>query len=335
MLSRRTIAGALLGASLTSLTRRAAAVGVDAEPPPRLITADTYTAMPEVLRRKNAASEWSAVNKAGQPPVDSFIEGLVAEADGTLYCVDIPFGRLFRIAPDRTWTQLAEWDGEPNGMTRHPDGPFFIADYKQGLLTFDPATGKIATFLGRRDSERFKGLNDLTFALNGDLYFTDQGQTGLQDPTGRVYRLRLDGRLDTILATGVSPNGLVLHPNEQVLFVSMTRDNAVWRVPLFPDGSTGKVGRFVSFHGVSGPDSLTIDAEGTLLVPHASLGSVFAVDPDGEIVARIRAPRGKTVTNAKLGGTDRKMLFFTESSTGTILTAPWSVPARRQYADKA
>ncbi|WP_313902326.1 SMP-30/gluconolactonase/LRE family protein [Methylobacterium sp. E-005] len=334
MLSRRTVAGALLGAALLPRPRAARAASPDAEAPPRLVMAEPYTAMPEALRRRNTPSEWSAVNKVGQPPVDSFIEGLVAEADGTLYCVDIPFGRLFRIAPDRSWTQLAEWDGEPNGMTRHPDGRFFIADYKQGLLTFDPTTGKIATFLGRRDSERFKGLNDLTFALNGDLYFTDQGQTGLQDPTGRVYRLRPDGRLDTILSTGVSPNGLVLHPNEQVLFVSMTRDNAVWRVPLFPDGTTGKVGRFVSFHGVSGPDSLTIDAEGTLLVPHASLGSVFAVDPDGEIVARIRAPRGKTVTNAKLGGTDRKTLFFTESSTGTILTAPWGVAARRQYADR-
>lgn len=335
MLSRRMIVGAFLGAPLASRVREAEATGRDDGAPPRLVTAEVYTAMPDALRRRNTASEWSAVNKAGQPPVDSFIEGLVADPDGTLYCVDIPFGRLFRIAPDRTWTQLAEWDGEPNGMTRHPDGRFFIADYKQGLLTFDPATGRIATFLGRRDSERFKGLNDLTFALNGDLYFTDQGQTGLQDPTGRVYRLRADGRLDTILATGVSPNGLVLHPDEHVLFVSMTRDNAVWRVPLFPDGNTGKVGRFVSFHGVSGPDSLTIDAEGTLLVPHASLGSVFAVDPDGEIVARIRAPKGKTVTNAKLGGPDRKTLYFTESSTGTILTAPWGVAGRRQYADKA
>ncbi|WP_409567594.1 hypothetical protein [Methylobacterium sp. J-030] len=41
------------------------------------------------------------------------------------------------------------------------------------------------------------------------------------------------------------------------------------------------------------------------------------------------------MTNAKLGGPDRKTLYFTESSTGTILTAPWGVAARRQYADKA
>ena len=28
----------------------------------------------------------------------------------------------------------------------------------------------------------FHGLNDLVLARNGDLYFTDQGATGLQDP---------------------------------------------------------------------------------------------------------------------------------------------------------
>lgn len=336
MLSRRMFAGTAIGATLGSLSGfgpPAWADVADGDISPRVSTAEVYTSMPDRFRRKNTLSEWSSVNKVGQPPVDSFIEGLTLQKDGTMYVVDIPFGRLFKITPDREWTQLAEWDGEPNGMTRHPDGRFFIADYKKGILTFDPATGKIASLLGRRDSENFKGPNDLTFALNGDLYFTDQGQTGLQDPTGRVFRLRSDGRLDTLLSTGVSPNGLVLHPNEQVLFVCMTRDNSVWRVPLFPDGTTGKVGRFVSFHGVSGPDSLTIDASGNLLVPHASLGTVFGVDPDGEIIARIKSPRGKTTTNAKLGGPDGKTLFFTESSTGTIYTATWIAPARSQYAN--
>jgi gluconolactonase len=46
-------------------------------------------------------------------------------------------------------------------------------------------------------------------ASNGDVYFTDQGQTGLHDPTGRVYRLAPDGRLDCLIDTGISPNGLV------------------------------------------------------------------------------------------------------------------------------
>jgi gluconolactonase len=347
MLSRRTLFGHALAfaaapAIQTSLASRGAKaeeaagqpqLGLNFYPSPQVSKAEIYTEMPAKFRRTGVKSEWSSVNKVGHPPVDSFIEGLTLDQQGNLYLVDVPFGRLFKISPDREWSQLAEWDGEPGGMALHPNGKFFITDYKQGLLTFDPATIKITPFLGRRDSERFKGLNDLTFAQNGDIYFTDQGQTGLQDPTGRVYRLRTSGQLDQLLSTGVSPNGLVLHPNESVLFVAMTRDNSVWRIPLFPDGTTGKVGRFVSFYGVSGPDSISIDEEANLFVPHASLGSVFVINPDGEPIARIVAPRGKTTTNIKFGGPDRKTVYITQSDTGAILRTSWHVPGRRLFAE--
>jgi gluconolactonase len=345
MLPRRKLFGAALLGTLTasplatSSPRGARAAesgsqpGLNFYPAPQTIAAEVYTEMPDRFRRKGATSEWSAINRVGRPPVDCFIEGITLDRDGNIYVVDIPFGRLFKISPSKEWTQLAEWDGEPNGMALHPDGKFYITDYKAGLLTFDPTTGKIATFLGRKDSEHFKGLNDLTFAKNGDIYMTDQGQTGLQDPTGRVYRLRTNGQLDLLLSTGVSPNGLVLDASETVLFVSMTRDNAVWRVPLFPDGTTGKVGRFVSFYGVSGPDSIAMDEAGNLVVPHASLGSVFVINPDGEPIARILSPRGRTTTNVKFGGPDRKTMYITESSTGSVLSAPWTTPGRRLYAE--
>ena len=78
-------------------------------------------------------------------------------------------------------------------------------------------------------------------------------------PTGRVYRLRADGRLDCLLSNGPSPNGFALTPDESALFVAMTRDNAVWRLPLLADGSTSKVGRFAQFHGTSGPDGMAMD----------------------------------------------------------------------------
>src|SRR5713226_9264668 len=58
----------------------------------------------------------------------------------------------------------------------------------------------------------------------GDIYFTDQGQTGLQDPTGRVYRWR-DGALDLLIGTVPSPNGLVMNLAENQLLVAVTRAN--------------------------------------------------------------------------------------------------------------
>src|SRR6266568_4724365 len=132
-----------------------------------------------------------------------------------------------------------------------------------GIMELDAKAGRMQPVLTARNSESFKGCNDLHIASNGEIYFTDQGQTGLHDPTGRVYRLSPNGRLDCLIDTGISPNGLVLDPTETVLFVAMTRDNAVWRLPFMKDGSVTNVAI-----GGANRDRLyvTESATGTVLV---------------------------------------------------------------------
>jgi gluconolactonase len=288
--------------------------------PPRLIETTVFSTMPDQFRRKGERCEWADANRPGQP-TDAFIEGPSFDAEGHLYIVDIPFGRIFRVAPDGAWSLVIEYDGWPNGLKIHPDGRVLVADYRHGLMALDVKAGRMQKLLTARNSESFKGCNDLHIAGNGDIYFTDQGQTGLHDPTGRVFRLRPDGRLDCLINTGISPNGLVLDPTETVLFVAMTRDNAVWRVPLMKDGGVAKVGRFCSTFGTSGPDGLTMDGAGRLFVAHASLGHVFVFAPNGELIARIKSCTGPSCTNVAIGGVGRDRLYITESVTGTILVA--------------
>ena len=188
-------------------------------------------------------------------------------------------------------------------------------------MELDARAGRMQKVLTSRNSESFRGCNDLHIASNGDIYFTDQGQTGLHDPTGRVYRLAAGGKLDCLIDTGISPNGLVLDPQEAVLFVAMTRDNAVWRMPFMKDGSVSKVGRFCSLFGPSGPDGMTMDSAGRLFVAHASLGHVFVFAPNGECIARIKSRAGQSCTNVAIGGDKRDRLYITESVTGTVLVA--------------
>jgi hypothetical protein len=59
-----------------------------------------------------------------------------------------------------------------------------------------------------------------------------------------------DGRLELVFTNGPSPNGLLVSHDKTALFVAMTRDNAVWYVPLMPDGSLQRVGRFSSYYGI-------------------------------------------------------------------------------------
>src|SRR5262245_29084888 len=272
-------------------------------------------------------------------PDAKLLEGPSFDREGKLYVVDIPSGRVFRVTPDGKPVKVAEYDGEPNGLKIHRDGRIFIADHKQGLLRLDPATGRVTVVLDRPYAERFKGLNDLHFARNGDLYFTDQGESDLRDPTGRLYCLRADGRLDCLLDNAPSPNGLVLTPDESILYLAVTRGNAIWRVPLGALGGLGvgrlgigRVGIWVQMSGGIGPDGMAMDVEGRVAVAHPGMGAVWIFSRAGEPVVRIRACEGIRVTNVAYGGADRKTLFMTEADSGAVLAADVDVPGQPMYS---
>ncbi len=294
--------------------------------PPQVLEARVLTRLPEAFRRKRR-TEWSDANKAGHE-VDSFLEGPTFDRDGNLFVTDIPFGRIFRISGALEWSLAAEYDGWPNGMALHRDGSLWITDYRRGLLRLDlssraggsPAARDPIAIVAHRNSESFKGVNDLTFDLDGNCYFTDQGQTGLHDPSGRVYRLRASGQLDVLVGAIPSPNGVALDASGKAIFIAVTRANQVWRGPLLADGSVSKVGAFRTFFGASGPDGMAVDVDNRLVVAHASLGGAFVLNARGEVTHFVKSPAGSTVTNvAYRPGTSR--LVMTESETGTILEA--------------
>jgi gluconolactonase len=287
---------------------------------PPVIASEAFARVPDALRVHQSPRHQSGV------PRDCFIEGPSFDRDGNLYITNIPYGQIFRVSPRGEFTLIATYDGEPNGLKLHRDGRIFIADHKHGLMVLDPAIGKVEVFFDRPHRERFKGLNDLHFARNGDLYFTDQGETGLHDPTGRLWRLRANGRLDLLLDNVPSPNGLVLTPSEDILYLAVTRGNAVWRVPLHADGSIGRVGIFIQLSGGMGPDGMAMDAEGNLAVCHVGMGSVWLFSRLGRPLHEIQSCAGHATTNAAFGGPDGKTLYITESETGTVLSARLDVP---------
>jgi gluconolactonase len=290
--------------------------------PPSDLPTRVFSKLPEQFWR-GGDSDWVRANKPGQK-VTSFLEGPSFDLHGNLYVTDIPYGRVFRIDSSGSWSLVAEYDGWPNGLKIHRDGRIFIADYKRGILTLDPDSGTVTPFLTHSRSEGFKGVNDLFFDESGRLYFTDQGQTGQQDPTGRVFAYDMENETLTLLIdNGPSPNGLVMDLQQNALFVAMTRGNAVWRLPIQRDGNTSKVGIFTAMAGgVSGADGMALDTQGNVYVCDAGNGCVWVFDPHAVPLYRIKScTEGRTLTNLAFGGVDGKQLFITDSSTGTILVA--------------
>jgi gluconolactonase len=298
---------------------------------PKIIETAIFARLPDGLKNADGTNEWVARQPLGTP-AGSLLEGPSFDKEGNLWCVDIQNGRVFKVTRDGVFHLIAQYDGWPNGLKFHRDGRIFIADYKHGIMLLDPVNGKVMPYLERANVERFKGVNDLFFGANGDLYFTDQGLTGLHDPSGRVFRVRPNGQVTCLLDNVPSPNGLVMNRDETALFVAATRGNCIWHVPFLSNGDVGKVGLFIQLSGAGGPDGLALDDEGRLAIAHVRLGTVWVFDRLGEPVYRIRSSTGTHTTNVAFGWPDRKTLYITESESAMILKTELDVPGKLMYS---
>jgi len=297
---------------------------------PPIFETTVFARLPDRLRLGDHENEWTRARGSG--PLHSFLEGPSFDRAGNLFCVDICHGRIFRITPDGEWDVFAHYDGHPNGLKIHRDGGIFVADQKLGLLRFDPQSGKLQVIADGAGGKPFGGLNDLVFAQNGDLYFTDPGESGLENPVGRVFRLRAGGEVELLMGGLPYPNGLVLNEREDVLYVAVTRSQQILRMPL-QRGGIFKCGVFLQMSGgLAGPDGMAMDEAGNLAVAHTGMGAVWLFSRLGEPIARIRSSGGIRTTNVAYGGPDRKSLFITESEQGLILRAELTVPGRTMYS---
>ncbi|MBT6277049.1 MAG: SMP-30/gluconolactonase/LRE family protein [Chromatiales bacterium] len=297
---------------------------------PKELVAREFARVPDSLRRHGEPSWMSRSGRVG-----TFIEGPAFDRAGNLYIVDMPFGRIFRITPEGRFDVVAEYDGAPNGLTIHADGDLYVADRRNGIVRIDPASGDAQTILGELPNAPLKGTNDLVFDCEGHLYFTDQGGTGLHDPTGRLVRLGNDGTVDVLLDNAPSPNGLAFDIAERALFLAVTRANAIWHVPLARDHKrVGRVGLYLQMSGgpEGGPDGLAVDGTNRLCIAHARMGCAWVLSPLGEPAFRIRVPGGNLVTNLAFGGADDRTLYITESETGSIWTAQLPDPGQPLYS---
>lgn len=299
---------------------------------PPLLATTVYARMPDALRHPERSSAFVRARDAG--PLHSFLEGPSFDRDGNLFCVDIAHGRLFRITLSGEWSVFAEYGGEPNGLKIHRDGRIFVADAKRGILCFDAATGDREIVVDRAGHEPLHGVNDLVFASNGDLFFTDPGYSAYQNPTGRVFRLRSSGELDLILDGLPLPNGLVLNREENLLYVALTRSNQVISIPLRRNyAGIGKCSVFLNLSGsLTGPDGMALDEDGNLVVVHAGFGTVWVFSSLGEPVWRIKSSAGMRTTNVAYGGPGNRSLFITEAEQGVILRCEMQKPGRTMFS---
>lgn len=262
-------------------------------------------------------------------------EGPVWIAEGSyLLFSDVPENRMHRWSEGdgiSIFLEPSGYDGaepsyfrEPgtNGLIRGPSNSILVADHgNRGVARLDLST-KAKTLLATHYlGKRFNSPNDLVQASGGAIYFTDPpyGLEGLDAspqkelPYNGIYRLDPDGAV-TLLEQGMSfPNGIILSPGEDTLYVANS-DPARAVVMAFDRGADGGLsgGRIFAdmtsmvstdFPGL--PDGMAVDIEGNLFA--TGPGGVHVLAPNGTRLGRIDT--GTAIANCAFGE-DGRTLFL-------------------------
>ena len=259
-----------------------------------------------------------------------------SEDGGYLLFSDVPANKVHRWSESdglSIWLDPSGYAGEDsegfreagsNGLIRSTDsGHILMADHgNRAIFEVDLATKEKRILADRFEGKRFNSPNDLAVDDDGTIYFTDPpyGLVG-QDASklkelahNGVYARANDGSVSLIDRTLSRPNGIVLSPDRQTLYVANSDPaRAVW-VRYRRDGRSWGAGE-VFFDATSMvredapglPDGMAIAQDGTLFA--TGPGGVFVFSPDGEHLGTIRTPRA--VANVTFGGSNGSVLYLT------------------------
>lgn len=218
-----------------------------------------------------------------------------------------------------------------NGMTYFKDGSLFVCDFGRKAIIRIYPNGKQEVYADKCNDQPFRGPNDLAFAPNGDLYFTDPGGSSLQNPIGVVYRVAAKDKKVTKLAEGFAfPNGIAFTRDAKTIYVAESQKFCVWAFPVKSDGTLGQRRLYVQLPKDHQPDGIGVDTAGNLWIAPYGGDGVVAFDKKGKLVQRIKLP-GRNTTNLEFAGADLRTLYITEAETGGVYKTRVKVAGLRLF----
>lgn len=248
-----------------------------------------------------------------------FPEGPAVDSMGRVHCVDCDTGEVVRIEGDNK-TTLVNTGGIPVAIAFNSFDEMFVTDAGLQAILKVTAEREVSTYCDRANGEPLLGPNDLCFAPDNRLYFTDPRGSSLESPLGRVVEVSPLGQAHVIAQGYAFPNGIALDADAHRLFFAVTWTREIWHGA--PGGSPSLFGRM---EGDRGPDGMAFDREGRLHAAHFGKGVVAVFDTNGYVVEELDAGGAKP-TNCCFGGSDGRTLFVTEAEKGRLIAIERPVP---------
>lgn len=250
----------------------------------------------------------------GDSPVDSTskLETIATEfglADGptwdgnsTLYFPDVKGEKLYRYIPAKKQLEVVLENAGRISATYYSHGKLFLSDNGNSLIARLDGQKKIAIAGHDVDAKPPIRPNDLVVDGQGGIYYTLTGQR-------QVVYITPAGK-QVVAVEGIeSPNGLILSPDEQTLYVSAYAPKQIWAYDVAAGGTTANGRLFAEMDAGpdKGADGMAIDRAGNVYC--AGPAHVWIWSPDGKLLDKIETPTRPI--NCTFGDADMRSLYIT------------------------
>jgi sugar lactone lactonase YvrE len=245
-----------------------------------------------------------------------------------VFFTDIPASKGYKIGLDGKVAEFIADTKRANGQAFGPDGKLYsVATAEQKILAYD-ADGKSTVI-----AEGIAG-NDIVVAHNGNIYATHPGANN-RTPS-KVWLIRPGGEKVEVDSGLRYANGVMLSPDQTLLYVADYWSHWVYSYKIQPDGTLASKQRYYWLHcpdnaDDSSADGMKVDRNGRLYVA-TSLG-IQVCDQAGRVNCIIPTPN-KRITNLCFGGEKFDTLYATcvdkvyKRKVKTVGVHAWAAPVK-------
>lgn len=261
----------------------------------------------------------------------NFTEGPVWDGSTVLFS-DMPSATIQRYDPTtQQCSVFATETGAANGLKFDRNGRLYACEMVGRQVTRYTAERQEPIATGF-DGHRFNSPNDL--AIRGDsLWFTDPYYATEWEPNDKkldldhrsIYHVNLtdDHRLTRVTDNTTQPNGILVSPDRQTMYVAESNPtaNAHRELRAYTIRNDETVGEYTVLHNFfphRGIDGMCFDEEGNIVATAGSDDSgpgpmIYVFDPAGRVLETHPVP-DPLPTNCAFGGPELSTLYLTGSS---------------------
>jgi gluconolactonase len=268
-----------------------------------------------------------------------FTEGPVFSRIGFMLFSDLPAERIMKydFPPGRPGpgngelSVFREKSNRANGLTFDHQGRLLACEGGAGRVTRTEKDSRITVLAGRYEGRSLNAPNDLVYAIDGSVYFSDLRSPKAPADSGKtdfsaVYQITAKGDVRIAAREPERPNGVALSPKQDILYVADSARQQIWAFEIAGDGalSKGRVLAELKSDQPGAADGLKTDEAGNIYV--AGPGGVWILTAAGKHLGTITVP--ETPSNCAWGRGFSGLYITARTS---VYHVPTKVPGTRTF----